>query len=296
MISALEGYAVLRRAQGDSKEAEILLGEGWALRSRAYPELKYNPDAAILALTKTDQGKFDEAIKTVRQRIAAIRQQKGNETPELCSNLTGLGSFLLEKGAPAEAEENLRAAETIYRKLYSAANIQLGDNLRLQAQAFLALRQYPEAESKINATLEIYRAASSSQYVNYPTALMVQGNDFSQTGRTAEAENCCAKRSEFALKTCPKHISPSHGQRRARRISDLRRLVFPRRRGSCSPATAAWKSRKPGTVRARSSRPATLVSMKVGGGQMPPTPIGTNFPNVELEKIEKLVDAAATNR
>ncbi len=106
----------------------------------------------------------------------------------MCANLTGLGSFLIEKGAPAEAEENLRAAETIYRKLYSAANIQLGDNLRLQAQAFLALRQYPEAEAKINATLEIYRAASSSQYVNYPTALMVQGMIYSQTGRTAEAE------------------------------------------------------------------------------------------------------------
>ena len=46
----------------------------------------------------------------------------------------------------------------------------------------------PEAEAKINATLEIYRAASSPQYVNYPTALMVQGMIYSQTGRTAEAE------------------------------------------------------------------------------------------------------------
>jgi tetratricopeptide (TPR) repeat protein len=66
--------------------------------------------------------------------------------------------------------------------------MQLGDNLRLQAQAFLALRQYPEAEARINATLEIYRAASGPQYVNYPTALMVQGMILSQTGRTAEAE------------------------------------------------------------------------------------------------------------
>jgi tetratricopeptide (TPR) repeat protein len=66
--------------------------------------------------------------------------------------------------------------------------MQLGDNLRLQAQAFLALRQYAEAEAKINATLEIYRAASSPQYVNYPTALMVQGMIYSQTGRTTEAE------------------------------------------------------------------------------------------------------------
>jgi serine/threonine-protein kinase len=188
LITALGGYALLRRAQGDSKEAETLLREAAALRLQVSPEFKNDPDEALLALTKADQGKFDEAIKTVRERVAAIRRQTGDETPELCANLTGLGSFLIEKGAPAEAEENLRAAERIYRKLYSASNMQLGDNLRLQAQALLALRQYAEAEAKINATLEIYRAASSPQYVNYPTALMVQGMIYSQTGKITEAE------------------------------------------------------------------------------------------------------------
>ena len=188
--AALNGFALLRRAEGDSKEAETLLREQLALQPYVSPEQKNSVGViqAILALTLADQGKFDEAIKTVRERIEGIRRQKGNETTDVCASLTGLGSFLIEKGAFAEAEENLRAAETIYRKVYSAANMQLGDNLRLQAQAFLALRQYAEAEAKINATLEIYRAASSPQYVNYPTALMVQGMIFSQTGRTAEAE------------------------------------------------------------------------------------------------------------
>lgn len=61
-------------------------------------------------------------------------------------------------------------------------------DLRLQAQAFLGLRDYAEAEARITATLEIYRAASGPQYVNYPTAQMVQGMIYGQTGRTAEAE------------------------------------------------------------------------------------------------------------
>ncbi|MEY2499008.1 MAG: eukaryotic-like serine/threonine-protein kinase [Verrucomicrobiota bacterium] len=188
--AALNGFALLRRAQGDSKEAESLLREQLALQPYVSPEQKKGGGVvrAVLALTQADQGKFEEAIKAVRERIEAIRREKGNETQELCASLTGLGSFLIEKGAFAEAEENLRAAETIYRKLYTAANMQLGDNLRLQAQAFLALRQYPEAEARINTTLEIYRAGSSPQYVNYATALMVQGMICSQTGRTAEAE------------------------------------------------------------------------------------------------------------
>ena len=189
--AALNGFALLQRAQGNSKEAESLLHEELALRPGLSPDQEKGVGfaEAILALTQADQGKFDEAIKTVRERIEVIRRQKGNETPEVCASLTGLGSFLIEKGAFAEAEESLRAAETVYRKVYNAANMQLGDNLRLQAQAFLCLRQYAEAEAKINATLEIYRAGSSPQYVNYATALMVQGMIYSQTGRTAEAEN-----------------------------------------------------------------------------------------------------------
>lgn len=190
LSSALNGFALLRRAQGDSKEAESLLREQLALQPYLSPERRNATGIvrANLALTLADQGKFDEAIEIVRGKIAAVREKKQETTAEVAPNLTGLGSFLLENGQAAESLENLREAEAIYRKIYSAANMQLGDNLRLQAQAFLALRQYPEAEAKINTTLEIYRAASSPQYVNYATALMVQGMIYSQTGRTAEAE------------------------------------------------------------------------------------------------------------
>jgi len=190
LSAALNGFALVRRAQGDSKEAEALLREELTLLPYVSPEQKNGMGVAraILALTLADQGKFDEAIRIVRGKIAALREKKTEATIELAANLTGLGSFLIEEGAFAEAEENLRAAETIYRKLYSAANMQIGDNLRLQAQALLGLQQYGEAEARINTTLEIYRAASSPQYVNYATALMVQGMIYSHTERTPEAE------------------------------------------------------------------------------------------------------------
>jgi serine/threonine protein kinase len=208
LITAMNGYALLRRAQGDSKEAESLLREAAALRSQAYPELKHDPgsSSAVLALTLTDQGKFDEPIKTVREKISALRGQKADNTPELSANLTGLGSFLIENGEFAEALENLRAAELIYRKLYSPSNMQLGDNLRLQAQALSALNQFAEAEAKINATLEIYRAGSSPQYINYPTALLVQGQIYGQTGRTVEAEKLLRE----AVRIRAENVSETH--------------------------------------------------------------------------------------
>jgi serine/threonine protein kinase len=190
LAAALNGFALLRRAQADSKEAESLLREELALRPYVSLEEQNGLGVAqaILALTLADQGKFDEAIKIVRDKIAAIRGQTAEKRSELAANLTGLGSFLLENGETAESLENLREAEAIYRKLYSDANLQLGDNLRLQAQAFFADGKYSEAQSSIRETLKIYRAATSEKFINFATALMVQGLIDSQTGRTADAE------------------------------------------------------------------------------------------------------------
>ncbi len=189
LITALNGFAILRRAQGDSKQAEMLLREELTFTAQVSPASKNDLGVAeaVLALILADQGKFDEAVAIVRKKIAAIPQTKG-ETPELCAILTGFGSFLMEKGDLAEAEKNLREAETVYRKLYDRSNMQLGDNLRLQAQAFYLQQQYAEAEARINETLEIYRSATSPQYINYATALVVQGLIYSQTGRPTEAE------------------------------------------------------------------------------------------------------------
>ena len=83
LITALNGYALLRRAQGDSKAAEMLLREASALRAQAFPESKNDPGdvSPILALTLTDQGKFDEAIQVLREKIAVLRQQTAEGTP-----------------------------------------------------------------------------------------------------------------------------------------------------------------------------------------------------------------------
>lgn len=77
-------------------------------------------------------------MRISRAELAAIRQQSQNPTPELCATLTALGSFLLEKGDVTEALENLHQAEVIYGKLCDPSNMQLGDNLRLQANPLCA--------------------------------------------------------------------------------------------------------------------------------------------------------------
>jgi serine/threonine-protein kinase len=190
LSAALNGFALVRRAQGDSKEAEALLREELTLVPYVSPEQKNGMGVAraILALTLADQGKFEEAIRIVRERIAALREDKTEATIELAANLTGLGSFLLENEQTGDSLDSLREAEAIYRKLYSHANLQLGDNLRLQAQALFSEGKHSEAEARITETLGIYRAATGPQFINFATALMVQGLIFSRTGRIDDAE------------------------------------------------------------------------------------------------------------
>jgi tetratricopeptide (TPR) repeat protein len=204
LATSLAHLALLRRAQGDSKQAESLIRESLTLPYKAASETRYSRGVAdaVLALTLADQGEFEEATRIVRAKILALRHQPDNET-ELSANLTGLGSFLMEKGELDEAEKQLREAETLYRKFVGKSNTQLGDNLRLQAQVAYAKRNYTEAEAKINQTWEIYRVSTKPQYLNYATALTIQGLIYHQTARSEEAENLLREALRLRLEYMP---------------------------------------------------------------------------------------------
>ncbi len=190
LLAALNDFALLRRSQGFSNEAETLLREGLDLRGQISPAAKnvYGIMEAIYALTLADQGKFDEAINIVRPKVEEIKRQANPETPELCGNLTALGSFQTEKGDLDEAEKNLTEAEQIYRKLFSPQYIPLGDNLRLQAQVLYAKGNFADAEKKIDETLQIYKQSSTTQYTNYPAALIIKGLILDRKNQPQEAE------------------------------------------------------------------------------------------------------------
>lgn len=205
LAGALGDFAIIKRSQSNSKDAEILLREALDLKSQLSPDAKIGVDIleGVLALTLADQGKFDEAIKIVRGKIENLRKEPNPFTQGLAANLTGLGSFLSESGNFAEASESLREAETIYRKLLNPMALPLGDNLRLQAQTLYLQEKYDEAETKIRETLEIYRKGSNTQYINYPTALTIQGLIYNKTNRPAEAEKILREAVEIREKTLP---------------------------------------------------------------------------------------------
>ena len=206
LMVALNDYAVLKRAEGNSKEAETFLLEALSLRSQIPAENKIviGVVESVYALTLSDRGEFDEAEKIVRARIEEIRQQPDSETLELAANLNGLGNFLMEKGELEESLKNLVEAEKIYRKLAAKSFLPLGDNLRFQAQVFYLQGNFAKAENKINETLEIYTKNSRPQFINFPTALTIQGLIFNKTNRIAEAEKVLREAAKIRSENLPK--------------------------------------------------------------------------------------------
>lgn len=190
MQAALNNFALVRRARGNSKEAETLLREASALGPKI-PE-KYKTRVGLtetqLTLTLLDQGKFDEAERRARAQLAEVEKSAPDDA-QLSAPLTMLGSILMEKGDAAEAETILRRAETIYRKSLDPNHIAIHDNLRLQAQNLYSQNRLDEAETLIDQVLENYRRNASPKYISYATALTVKGLVLNKNGHVAEAES-----------------------------------------------------------------------------------------------------------
>lgn len=203
----LSNYAILRRARGDSTQAETLLREGLAISLQQSSESQADMLSQLLTLILLDQGKFDEAESLQRAAVSKQRNLPNNETPEFCAALTLLGSILMERGDLNDAKSNLLEAESIYRKLYSPSFLAIYDNLRLQAQVSYLAGKYVEANATINQVLDNYRHNSNPKYISFATALTVQGLILNKLGRSDEAERTLREAVKLRLENLPaKHF------------------------------------------------------------------------------------------
>ncbi len=207
LLGALNNYAVLRRARGDSRQAEALCRENLAISARSVSTAQSDGTETLLALTLLDQGKFDEAEALARKLSDRFRQLPNHESAQFSNSLTLLGSIMMEKRSLSESATNLREAETIYRKLFSPTAVAIFDNIRLQAQVKYLAGNYPEALSQIDQVLQNYRQNSNPKYISFATALTVQGLILNKLGRSAEGEKILREALQLRLANLPaKHF------------------------------------------------------------------------------------------
>jgi serine/threonine protein kinase len=206
LAEALKNLAYLRRAQGDSKEAESLFRETLALSSELAPEerLQIGTTRSTLASTLADQGKFDEALATARAAVADYQQIGRTDTPDFGFSLTVLGGFLTDKGDYAEADASLKEAETIFRQQMSPSALWLGDNLRNQAISFYRQGKYADSQSKVTEAEKIYLESYGPSYDNYPTVLIIKGLILNKTGKAREGEGILREAVRLRVESLPK--------------------------------------------------------------------------------------------
>ena len=203
----LGNYALLRRARGESQQAEILLRESLAITAKYSLKAEGEMAGGFLTLILLDQGKFDEAAERQEEVVTRDRSPSTNETPEFCAALTLFGSILMEQGDLIGAETNLREAEKLYRKLLGPNHTGLYDNLRLQAQVSYLAGKYAEGYATITQVLENYRQNSNPKYISFATALTVQGLILNKLGRSDEAEKVLREAVKLRAENLPaKHF------------------------------------------------------------------------------------------
>ncbi len=202
MADALNNYALLRRARGDSARAEKLYRESISVVS-SNPDANTNQARTMIALTLLDQGKFEESEVEVRKLMAESVQASGPETVEIANELTLLGSILMEQGRLTESAESLRSAEKIYKQLLGPNNIATFDNLRLQAQVLYLSGNYAEAQRLIEQVLDNYRQNANPKYISFASALTVQGLILTSSGKIFEAEKVLRVAADLRAENLP---------------------------------------------------------------------------------------------
>ncbi len=125
LLESINGLAVIRGAQDDHAEAEVLfrdllerqrlaLGPGHTQTLRTLNNL---------AITLDSQQKYDEAIEVGREVVALRKASLGEHHPDYAVSLDALAGFLMNGGRAEDAME----AEALYRQALGIFRAELGD-------------------------------------------------------------------------------------------------------------------------------------------------------------------------
>jgi len=153
------------------------------------------------------QHQFPEALRELREAVAALAATSGNATgasnPMLAILQARLAEAELDAGHRAEAEAMATSALALARKALPAGNFRLGTALFSLARVKLAIADATAAESLLREALTV---RSSVHPANDPRILEVKValvNALTAQQKTAEAQN-------LAAEIAPLLRSPTH--------------------------------------------------------------------------------------
>jgi serine/threonine-protein kinase len=153
----LGNLAFALRMQGRFADAETALREVIAIERKHYePSSEWlNQDRGFLGDLLRLQHRYPEALRELREAIAAVGSAVSDADPVLAKLEAQLSEAELDAGQPAQAHETAAGALTMARTALPPRNIGLGQPLFALARAKLALERADEAEPLLREALAV---------------------------------------------------------------------------------------------------------------------------------------------
>ncbi|HEU0209035.1 MAG TPA: tetratricopeptide repeat protein [Candidatus Udaeobacter sp.] len=206
LANALSNFAVLRRSQGNSGRSRRFVARKFARCGQNVGKIKDHAELHPQHPGSDADGSGEDrrAVKKQRESVAALHQTSSANTADFGYAISTLGGFLSEEGNFAEANANLIEGEEIYRRLLGDEHLWLAVNLRWQAYSLYRQSRPLEAQDKIEQALKIYPKISGPQYINFATALMIEGLILNRTGKVQKAEEILRETTKMRDGNLPK--------------------------------------------------------------------------------------------
>jgi serine/threonine-protein kinase len=183
--------ADIRRQRGAPEEAEALLRESLAIRTRRYgPE--HNGTALSMVflanLLRNYRNKPAEAESLYNHALVILRKEPASGLPMLIGALAGLVEIADERGEHAKAEVFAREIVDAQQRTWGVEHPVTTDGMEIVAEQVAAQGRYAEADAILTNVITILERRVGPQHFRFGSALIDRGWERLAAGRRAEAE------------------------------------------------------------------------------------------------------------
>jgi tetratricopeptide repeat protein len=189
----LDQLGAVKFYRGDVKAGRAILEEALQVATQAQPKER---DRSVLTNIKTDLGGLLVLLgelrkgETLLQESLAESRALGNARQwETGITLQMLGELALARNRPRQAEDNLLAAEEIFRETLGEKNLYFARNLERRATVSLVENDLLLAEQLAQRSLAITKESSPDNKLPWTDSMATLSDILIKEGRAAEGED-----------------------------------------------------------------------------------------------------------
>jgi tetratricopeptide (TPR) repeat protein len=182
------GSSYLALAQYDDAEREAKLVLNRPAKEGAISKCQVAIARNTIALVRSAQGKYEEALKMLQEDVAEIRASGAPASHDSVTSMLNLGNALSNVGRAPEAEQILEEAEELARSAWGERNDDTLSVMCARGAVLIGIGKLPEARELLTRTLAGLEEVDGKEGTWTLDTLEQLGNIESQSGNYIAAE------------------------------------------------------------------------------------------------------------